>query len=143
MENLEQMLLGNESLKVLGLRFFQLSHTEWKMVWDALKPNKTLEAMDLYRCGQGLGEAFDDLMELLQANRTLKGIHLNETPLEVTGQSALVEQQLKRNARLADYFSTINDRLKFEPPKIGRLFLCGYPRAGGLPNYGHGMYAFF
>lgn len=130
LENLVQMLAHNSSLEVLALRFFHLNRDQWGEVWKAMKYNSKLEEMDLYRCGQGLGDAFDDMMDFLQANRTLKRIHLGETSLVEAGQAALVKQQLERNARLSDYLSTLNRSLKFVPPRIGRLFLCGYPRAG-------------
>ncbi|CAM6087213.1 unnamed protein product [Calypogeia fissa] len=129
-ENLIQMLTHNKCLKILRLWNFHFNREQWGEVWKALKHNHVMVGIYLPLCESGLGESFGDLMELLQANRTLKKIDLVGTPLEESGQSALVKEQLERNARLADYLGTLRNKLKFVPPKIGRLFLCGYPRAG-------------
>lgn len=131
-EDLVQMLAHNKCLTYLGLRYFHFNREQWGEVWRALKDHPRVQVMELYHStwGAGLGDAFNDLMELLQANRTIEYIELGETSLDAGGYTPLVKQQLEKNRRLAEYLGTLKSKLRFVPPRIGRLFLCGYPQAG-------------
>lgn len=128
-DDLVQMLSHNHSLRKLGLRFFELHPEEWGQVWTALQ-DKHVKDLHLYCCGQGLDDGFDFLLEFLQKNKAIRSIELKKTALEATGKSLQVDQILRRKAARKQYLDILENNLRFVPPKIGRLFLCGYPGAG-------------
>jgi hypothetical protein len=69
-------------------------------------------------------------MDMLVVNKTLKQIDLSYTPLPLKGKSAVVEQELKKNAIVYEESMSLFKDLPMVKATSARVFLCGYPFAG-------------
>ncbi|OAE20545.1 hypothetical protein AXG93_3873s1020 [Marchantia polymorpha subsp. ruderalis] len=112
----------------------------WKGVWKdllwCLRGNTSLTHLDL--SVKTLDEeAFRDLMGLLQVNLSLHEINVSGTSWARDGKAAQIEEALKQNQKRALYMAVFREaKLTFGDAKAGRLFLCGFPRAGELVALG-------
>lgn len=100
--NLVRMLSRNSSLQSVTLCNFELNSEEWGEVWSAAKNNKRVQ-VGLYNCGNGLGDAFGDFVDVRMANWPTRDICMGKTQSETAGQSVPVKLQLDPNAGPAEF----------------------------------------
>ncbi|BFI21629.1 hypothetical protein MPTK1_8g04750 [Marchantia polymorpha subsp. ruderalis] len=129
---MDENLRDTTVLKRLKL-FFKKKDTlkgVWKYLLVCLRNNTSLTQLDLSDSELD-DEAFRDLMGLLQKNLTLRAIEVSGTSWQTDGKAALIQQALEQNRKRAEYMAVFREaRLAFGDAKVGRLFLCGSPRAG-------------
>ncbi|OAE31136.1 hypothetical protein AXG93_150s1260 [Marchantia polymorpha subsp. ruderalis] len=125
-----------ETLVYSGLKFLQLNFRSTglsKVVWEELvrcMRGNHLTHLDLSESELD-GEAFKDLMGVLQVNLALQEIDVSQTSWAMDGKAAQIQEALNQNQKRAVYMSIFRKaNLAFGDAKAGRLFLCGSPRAG-------------
>ncbi|KAG6544685.1 hypothetical protein Mapa_013875 [Marchantia paleacea] len=94
---LSDILRSNNTLLELHLEGSEFSRVEWRHVLQALHGNTSLKTLFLGSC-RGLGDVFEDFMELVRANSTIEFIELPHTDLERSGQNILIMEALNKGS---------------------------------------------
>lgn len=140
--NIFKSLHRNTSLEYLDLQNCKgLDNYLFTELMELLEVNSALKTVNL-NCTAWSSKG-KWIIELLQENTLMDILHVDALQQEdvggggpddagwkTDGREAAEKEALRRNAQQAAYLAVLRERLRFVPPKTGRLFICGSPLAG-------------
>ncbi|KAL2608066.1 hypothetical protein R1flu_026639 [Riccia fluitans] len=114
---LAQILRSNNTLLELHLEGSHFSTVEWREILQSLHENTTLNSLFLGSC-RGLGDMFQDFMDLVRVNSTIDFIELPKTELEESGQNVLIMEALNNGNTSNGYPAEEEIRESFQKFKV-------------------------
>lgn len=121
---LADILRSSNSLLELRLEGSEFSAIEWRHILQALHGNTTLKTLSLGSC-RGLGNVFEDFMELIRVNSTIEFIELPRTDLELSGQSILITEALNKGCTENDVHEKVIESVQESVQELN---------VGGVPS---------
>ncbi|KAL3675527.1 hypothetical protein R1sor_025475 [Riccia sorocarpa] len=101
---LAEILRSNNTLLELHLEGSEFSSAEWREILHSLHENTSLNSLFLGSC-RGLGDMFQDFMDLVRVNSTIEFIELPKTELEESGKSVLILEALSNGSSVNNSYS--------------------------------------